>query len=371
MNQENKNIIRCVFASDNNYVPYLAVTIKSLLEHVSEENFYEIYILENGITPYSKKLIKNLKDKDNVEIEFINVDRYVEELKSKNFYTAYYLNLSTYFRCFVTKIFQNFDKIIYLDCDIIILEDIANLYNMPISDNKLVSAVRDYGVINLLNDNKRLDIYKYEDYFKNKLKLAIPNNYFQAGVLVMNLKELRKLDLVEQCLERTKEIKTPLFVDQCILNSLFYNKVEFLPMKWNLLSYLLFDDDKMFLPSDIKKEYFEVIDKQKGIIHYATFEKPWLCPHLSLAEIWWQYARLTPFYEEIIYRNAKNWSNIRYDDKKLLEKEKYFKLKYLKYKVFSTLSFGKKRAYYKEKLKLYKFNYEKAQKLKGKLNDKK
>ena len=69
----------------------------------------------------------------------------------------------------------------------------------------------------------------------------------------------------------------------------------------------------MFLPSDIKKEYFEVIDKQKGIIHYATFEKPWLCPHLPLAEIWWQYARLTPFYEEclVLYLYAKNVHTIK------------------------------------------------------------
>ena len=364
MNQEYKNIIRCVFASDNNYVPYLAVTIKSLLEHISNENFYEIYILENGISLYNQKLIKNLNLVENVKIEFINMDIYVEELKSKEFYTAYYLNLSTYFRCFVTKIFHNFDKILYLDCDIIILEDIANLYNIEMPDDNLLAAVRDYGVINLLNDKERIDIYKYENYFKNKLKLTIPTDYFQAGVLVMNLKELRKIDLINLCVEKTKEIGPPLFVDQCILNSLFYNKVEFLPMKWNLLSYLLFDDDKMFLPSDIKNEYFEMIYKQEGIIHFATFEKPWLCPHLPLAEIWWQYARLTPFYEEIIYRNAKEWSSITYEEKKLLKKEDYFKFKYFKYKILCFLSFGKKHVYYKEKLKLYEVNLKKTNTLK-------
>lgn len=364
MNQEYKNIIRCVFASDNNYVPYLAVTIKSLLEHISNENFYEIYILENGISLYNQKLIKNLNLVENVKIEFINVDIYLEELKQKKFYTAYYLNLSTYFRFFVTKIFKDFDKILYLDCDIIILEDIANLYNIEMPDDNLLAAVRDYGVINLLNDKERIDIYKYENYFQNKLNLAIPTDYFQAGVILMNLKQLKKLDLINLCVEKTKEIGPPLFVDQCILNSLFYNKVKLLPMKWNLLSYLLFDDDKMFLPSDIKNEYFEMIYKQEGIIHFATFEKPWLCPHLPLAEIWWQYARLTPFYEEIIYINSKKWSNVRYDDRNIIENEKYYRFKYFKYKILSLLSFGKKQAYYKEKLKLYKFNYEKAQKLK-------
>lgn len=364
MNQEYKNIIRCVFASDNNYVPYLAVTIKSLLEHISNENFYEIYILENGISLYNQKLIKNLNLVENVKIEFINVDIYLEELKQKKFYTACYLNLSTYFRFFVTKIFHNFDKILYLDCDIIILEDIANLYNIEMPDDNLLAAVRDYGVINLLNDKKRIDIYKYENYFKNKLKLTIPTDYFQAGVLVMNLKELRKIDLINLCYEKINEIKKPLFVDQCILNSLFYNKVEFLPMKWNLLSYLLFDEDKMFLANDLKKAYYETIENKKGIIHYAIFEKPWRRPDLPLAQIWWKYARLTSFYEEIIYRNAKEWSSITYEEKKLLKKEDYFKFKYFKYKILCFLSFGKKHAYYKEKLKLYKFNYEKAQKLK-------
>ncbi len=365
MSNQNKNIIPVVFASDDNYVPYLAVTIKSLIEHVSNENFYEIFILENKISEYNKKNIQSLSKIDNVKIEFINVADYLNNLKSETFFTSGYINISSYFRCFIIDIFKDYDKIIYLDSDIIILEDIANLYNITISKNKALGVIRDIGIINILNNKSRVDLYKFENYLKKDLNLSNPADYFQAGVLIMNLKELCKINLISLCFKKTKEIKTPFYYDQCILNSIFYNQVEFLPMKWNLLPYLLYNDDNMYLPDDIKNKYFEIIEKKEGIIHYATYEKPWRCPDLPLAQIWWEYARLSPFYEEIIYRNAKEWSNITYEEKNLLKKEDYFKFKCLKYKFLYFLSFGKKRVYYKEKLKLYEYNLKRIVKIKA------
>lgn len=365
----NKNKIPVVFASDDNYLPYLAVTIKSLIEHISSENFYELFILENKISEYNKKNIQSLSKIDNVKIEFINVADYLNNLKSETFFTSGYINISSYFRCFIIDIFKDYDKVIYLDSDIIILEDIANLYNITIPENKALGVIRDIGVVSMLNNKSRVDLYKFENYFKNTLNLLNPVDYFQAGVLLMNLKELRRIDLVDLCLKKTKEIKTPLYYDQCILNSIFCNQVDFLPMKWNLLPYLLYDDDNMHLSDDIKNIYYEIIEKKEGIIHYATYEKPWRCPNLPLAQTWWKYARLTPFYEEIIYRNAKEWSNITYEEKKLLKKENYFKFKYLKYKFLYFLSFGKKRKQYNEKLLLYKFNYDRINKIKYEKNN--
>ena len=108
---------------------------------------------------------------------------YIEDVKDK-LYTRDYYTKTTYFRLFIPNLYPQYDKAIYLDSDIVVLGDIAKLYNEDIGDN-LVAAVPD----NVIQTNK-----VFQDYVERVVGIATYKNYFNAGMLLMNLDEMRKFD---------------------------------------------------------------------------------------------------------------------------------------------------------------------------------
>ena len=149
---DNKKVIPIFFAVDDYYIPFLAVGLQSLVEHSSEEYEYLIKILNTNVSEKSKKKIKKF-EKENINIEFVDLNYYIEKVKDK-LYTRDYYTKTTYFRLFLPELYPQYDKVLYLDSDIIILEDIANLYNIDIGNN-LVGAIPD----DIIQNGKELQEY--------------------------------------------------------------------------------------------------------------------------------------------------------------------------------------------------------------------
>ena len=189
-------------------------------------------------------------------------------------------------------------------------------------------------------------------------------------MIVFNLKELRN-NGVEQKLIDTALSNKFAYVDQDVLNKVCHNQVYFIDSLWNTVTnegrkkglmellpirhYLKWQEDK----------------KNPKIIHYCSFEKPWKNPDSDMATYWWHYARMTPFYEEIIYKNTKQsqpQSQPNVSREMLGEIFNYTKnrIKYWRYKLLSKITFGKKRKKYKQKRKDLKARLKEVKKfLKG------
>ena len=90
------------FTVDDAYVPFLAVALQSLIDNSSEENFYLIKILYTNIREENKKKIKKY-EKENVNIEFVDLNYYIEKVKDK-LYTRDYYSKTTYFRLFLPEL---------------------------------------------------------------------------------------------------------------------------------------------------------------------------------------------------------------------------------------------------------------------------
>lgn len=135
-----QEIIPIFFAVDDEYIPFLAVTLQSIVEHSTEENYYVIKILCTNISEENKEKI-NKYTKDNISIEFVDLNYYIEKIKNK-LYTRDYFSMTTYFRLFISNLYPQYNKAIYLDSDIVLLTDVVELYKEDIGDN-LVGAVRD------------------------------------------------------------------------------------------------------------------------------------------------------------------------------------------------------------------------------------
>lgn len=271
-----KEIIPVFFAVDDGYIPFLAVTLQSLVDNASEENYYVIKVLYTNVNEESKEKINKYK-RENVDIEFVDLNYYIESIKDK-LYTRDYFSMTTYFRLFISNLYPQYNKAVYLDCDMILLADIAELYNIDIGTN-LVGAVAD----DIIQKNE-----VFQEYVEKVVGIASYKTYFNAGMLVMNLDELRKSKFQDKFLYLLSTVKYSVVQDQDYLNRICKGRVKLLPLGWNLMS---------TASDDMKEEEIK-------LIHYNYQYKPWHYDNTRYGEYFWKNAEKTEFYDYIL--NIKN-----------------------------------------------------------------
>ena len=257
---KNINNIPVIFASDENYAPYLGITLKSATDKFSDDYNYDIIILENNIGDENKKRILKLS-KENISIRFFDITKAIKN--EDKFYTSKHISTATYYRLFIPEILNEYKKIIYLDIDLLILEDLSKLYNIDIGDN-MIAAVLDIPLHAKFINNEFLEYRKCRDYLEQELNIADGNSYFQAGVLVMNLDQMRKNNITRKSIEILNSGKSFVFHDQCILNKLCYGKVCYLPNCWNSYKSNL----HISLEHNLQEMYADGITNPK-IVHFT------------------------------------------------------------------------------------------------------
>ncbi|AGH40654.1 DUF4422 domain-containing protein [Bifidobacterium thermophilum] len=288
-------VVPVVFAADNNYVPQLTTTIYSAMTNANPDRYYDVTVLQKDIAWENQERMRQflLGKFKNMNLRFADVSREISgyDLTTSNAH----ISIETYYRFLIQKALPFYDKVLYLDSDIVINGDIAQLYDTELGDN-LLAAVHDIdyqGNLNM-NDGKRLK------YTNKKLHMKHPFQYFQAGVLVLNTKEMRKAYSIKQWLDYASD---PDFIynDQDVLNAHCEGRVVFLDWSWNVVHDCANRVANVFsfAPNDSYDAYI-ASRKDPKIIHYAGFEKPWVKPDCDFAPVYWSYARQTPFYEQLI-----------------------------------------------------------------------
>jgi len=302
------NNIPVVFSVDDKYVPYLATTLSSLLKNSKNTNNYDLFVLYNKLSDVSKeKLLSLLYGYSNVSLRFIDVTPYLADIDVNQFpLRVQHISIATYYRFFIADIFSQYKKVIYLDSDLVVNSDIANLYGYDINNNWLGVVIDIREAIQVKIDSCEYGM-SWREYTSKVLKLEEPYKYFQAGVLVFNTEQFIKNNVKDKLFKKMKEISEPYLQDQDILNAVCHKHVTFLPISWNIEWQIPFEHPnyRSILPYNLYKAYSDAI-RQKNIIHYASPVKPWNYPENYLAEYWWKYTRLTPFYEEILKKMTDN-----------------------------------------------------------------
>lgn len=271
MNKE-KSIIPIFFTVDDTYIPFLSVTLQSILEKSNNDYNYEIKILYAKLSDESKKKISKC-ERDNITIEYVDVSEYLEKVKDK-LYTRDYFSMTTYFRLFIASLYPQYNKAIYLDSDIVVLRDIAELYNIDLGDN-LVGAVPD----DIIQKNK-----VFQEYVEKVVGVSSYRNYFNAGVLVMNLEKLRNYHFEEKFVYLLGTVKYAVIQDQDYLNRICKGRVKLIDSSWNIM------------PSASAKE---IEEENIKLIHYNYQYKPWHYDNILYSKYFWNYASRTEFYNEL------------------------------------------------------------------------
>lgn len=315
-----ENNICIVLSCDENYVNYLGVCLSSILKSSSSDKNYDICILHNGLSSHSIQKILSLKNSDNISIRLFSIKAYLENI---DFHVLGHFSEATYYRFFIPKLFSAYEKIIYLDTDMIILADLAQLYEIPL-ENNFVLATKNAAILTQLVQYKKNPNDQIK-FMNQKMKLKNPYNYFQAGLLVFDIQKCRQINFTQACLDKLKELENPPLVDQDVLNCVLEGKVKFIDFKWNYVWHIDILNKVSFLPVAAMKEYIRA-GKNPCIIHYAHSFKPWSNPSLPKAEIWWSYARNTYFYEEILYKNLALKFKGHYGADRRIKKQLSYKL---------------------------------------------
>ena len=268
--QTMRKIIPIFFAVDDNYAPYLAVSLNSLIANASIKYEYDVNVLIETISDENRQIIENMAT-ENVKVKFVSVKERLlaicKRLHMRDYYTK-----ATYYRFFIPAMFQEYDRGLYLDCDIAITEDVSKLYHCHLGSNLLAGVP----------DEIITDIEVFGQY--SEKVLGIPRyEYFNAGILVMNLAEMRRVNIEKQFSDLLALRTYRVAQDQDYLNVLCYGKTTLLGKKWN----------KTPLPSS--DPY--AIPK---IAHYKINFKPWKYDDVIYGELFWEYARGTAYYSALL-----------------------------------------------------------------------
>lgn len=292
-----ENNIAIALSANDFFVPYVSVVLLSIKEYISNNNNYDILIMSRDISEISQKNLKRVfADNDNVKLRFINVSR--EGRNFENLFVRGHFAIETYFRLLLPELLSSYEKVLYLDSDLIVHADLADLYNTDV-EGVLLAASRDADTAGLYNGyepNKKA-------YMDNVLGIKKPYEYFQAGVILFNLEMFRQTYTTKEMLEFAASNQWEL-LDQDVLNYLAQGKYKAIDMAWNVMTdwrRIRISEIISRAPKYLSDEY-RVAHESPKIIHFAGPDKAWHQPYADYAECFWKFARKSDYYEVILQR---------------------------------------------------------------------
>lgn len=304
-----KEAVTVVLTASDYFSPYAAVTLQTLLDHSTPTHNYDVFIFSKDMSKANALAIESMTEGyPNFSVRIVNVSAYIPDF---SFRTSAHFTVESYFRSMIPYVLSNFDKIIYCDSDLLWQKDCAELYGLDIGDH-LMAGIEDPLYVGLKNTDEYLSTYN-----ENVLGIHKDTPYINTGVIIMNLNMFRTLFSLEYILQHAADGNF-LFCDQDCLNVLCEGHTMLLDARWNVMT------DTMGSNLDvIKKGRKEIADsyissrKDPYVVHYADAKKPWQQECSDLGYKFWEVARRTPLYENILYRMACDVFQKKAKEKKL------------------------------------------------------
>ncbi len=293
-----------VFATNDAYAPYLGVALCSFIAHTSKEKVYDICILYTDVSTTHQKALCALQC-ENISIRFIDMSpilAHIEaalhssnsastqsKMETSLFVTHAHFSKEAYYRFFIPPMFSAYEKIAYMDCDMIFLTDMSALFMQNI-ENKALAAVLEYKFKCKVEYDPLLRQYAHE-----VLQLNNVQHYCNSGLLIFDIPQLAAAHFTEQCLETLQRVQRPRTVDQCVINAVMQDNIFFLNPAWNVQTHVNVKELQQYVSPMDYKDYVKSLLKPH-VIHYCSPLKPWNTPQVPLGKVWWQYAKTSIFF---------------------------------------------------------------------------
>ncbi len=270
-----KDPIQIVCTIDDNYAQHCAVLLASIFKNNPNHSF-KIFIVHNGLRVDNVDKLCSFGREHLAELEFIKID----EEQLKHVPISAHVTLATYYRLLLPKVLpESTHKILFLDCDMLVRSDLGQLWATDIQDVPLAACSAPL--------NRQ---------FKENLGLQADSDYFNAGVLLVNILKWREEQVSERALDFTnKHADRIVFWDQDVLNFLFEGQWLRLPYTWNAGEHFFNPNPELY---DLKldNQVFYEVQTNPAIVHFTGKSKPWhyMSRHPFKME-YYQYLRETPW----------------------------------------------------------------------------
>lgn len=273
-----------VFSTNDKYLPLLSVALISLLKNANSNIIFNVKILYNELSSKNLETFGKIRHA-NLKYEFVALPSNVKDVILYA-YTSDHITIEAYFRILIPEIFKNKERVLYLDSDLIVLKDISYIYQLDLGNNLLAGA-RNFFLKN-----------PYHDKLWNSLPQKVANNYFNSGVLIFNIKQMNAEKIYEKFMRMLKSGQEYMCHDQDILNVACADRIKNLGFRWNLQwHYLIKENYKLLYSNSFKTIMKESHDP--AIIHFTTGTKALQYNDGNFVNLFWQYAKESPFFEKL------------------------------------------------------------------------
>lgn len=278
--------VNLVYMTDAKYLPYMMVSLNSAIKNKSAESKYHIHVIGKDLDEEDISSLKTMETQ-NVSIDVYRSREYDLDYKHLGRFESFKVSLQ---KIFIADYLPYLNKVLYLDADTLVQEDLSEVYDINISD-KYAAAVRD-GLM-----------YQFPEHIK-EINLTERDFYFNSGVMLLNLDKIRRDDIIQRAVIYFNT-HNEVFGDQDVLNMVFGKEVESLSYKYNCNSVFFEEKDADFLSNFFKESVpqtpREVYD-QAVILHFAG-HKPWTpwFTHSYLKPLWYSYTKEIPIkYQQML-----------------------------------------------------------------------
>ncbi len=333
----------CLVSSDE-YAPFASLVIQGIKDNASADKKYDIVVLTKDMEMRNIYVLEQMaSDHPNISIRVRNVQSQIKNLK---FYTWAHFTIDTYLRLLIPSIFKDYDRVLYLDSDIIVNHDVADLLNIDMGNNYIAAAYDTH----VVSYNHSVD--DYSQYNIETLGLTDPDKYFQMGVALYNIGKINKDYQPSYLITEASKAKLK-WLDQDFLNKTFRGHIKPISNKWNvMICNRLPILDEVYLPEKMRREYADA-RRDPYIVHYVGRCAPCFTLKPDLWTFFWKYARRSPYYEIILQKMALNASHMYNLDIKEQERLSYLpswpRIRYAYYRLMQHISTGKNYLKFKQK----------------------
>ena len=276
-------VVPVFYTITNDYAKYAAASIHSLMKRSDKSRHYRVIVLYDRLSLPNRWRLRNMVTR-NVAIEFhkmkynLYMQIIVRYCAKRTGSGDFFSSAVYYYRSFIYRLFPQYDKGVYVDSDTIFMDDVGKLYDLDLGDNIIAGRP----------DPKVAMVPAFVSYVENAL--GVPHkDYINSGVLLMDLKKLRKLHYITKMTDLIKKYDADLVApDQDYLNVILKGKIMHLDKKWNL-------QPEAENPKGAK------------LLHFNLSKKPWFHDDINCGDEFWQAAKGTGFYGDLM-RGKENYT---------------------------------------------------------------
>lgn len=276
-----RNPMNIVIAVNRKYLRFAYIMLNSFFLNNSVPS--NIYVIHHDLTSDDEGFFADLEARFPATFQFLYASD--ELLPPAEVLASNSWGIETYFRLLIMDLLpETVDRALYIDADMIIHQSVEDFYYCDL-EGKRLAACKDMISQPPFNDYR-------DETFRDCISAGF--QYFNAGFTLFDVQALRGDFSFQRYMDTAKELNYQIqFPDQDLLNYCHCNDVRFFDaLKYNLYA------RRAFTNHGIRYDW---VKQNTAVIHYAS-AKPWHgnCFHCDIEQLWWEYAKLTPFYQELL-----------------------------------------------------------------------